>query len=91
MNQYQIEKAKSVDLIDLVIANNYPYKKASNHIKILCPFHHEKTPSLAIYEHSFYCYSCGEGGDVVGWVMKIYKKEFIDAVKILLKYNERNR
>lgn len=40
--------------------------------KICCPFHHENTPSLSIYDdtESFYCFGCGESGDAVGFVMQ---------------------
>lgn len=37
---------------------------------ICCPFHKEKTPSCKIYEDSFYCFGCGEHGDVFDFVMK---------------------
>lgn len=32
---------------------------------IPCPHHSERTPSCKIYADSFYCYSCGCGGDVI--------------------------
>ena len=35
---------------------------------ICCPFHNEKTPSLKIYEHSYFCFGCGTGGDVIDFV-----------------------
>jgi hypothetical protein len=31
-------------------------------LKTLCIFHEEKTPSLIIDEHVYYCFSCGEHG-----------------------------
>lgn len=37
-----------------------------------CPFHDEKTPSLKLYENSFYCFGCGAGGDVITFVAKLY-------------------
>lgn len=37
---------------------------------ICCPFHKEKTPSCKIYEDSFYCFGCGEHGDVFDFIMK---------------------
>lgn len=36
----------------------------------LCPFHHEKTPSLRLYKTSFYCFGCGAGGDVIAFVAR---------------------
>src|SRR3954470_21279304 len=32
----------------------------------LCPLHEEKTPSFTVFKNdSFYCFGCGEWGDVV--------------------------
>ena len=33
----------------------------------LCPFHHDKNPSMKIYPNGkgFYCFSCGTGGDQI--------------------------
>ena len=47
--------------------------------KICCPFHGERTPSLHIYDKSWYCYgSCGEGGDIISFIRK-YEKEVNDV------------
>ena len=51
----------------------------------LCPFHTEKTGSLKVYPHSFYCYGCGTGGDAITLVQKLYDLPFSDALK---KINE---
>lgn len=53
--------------------------------KGLCPFHNEKTPSFAVYEdtQSFYCFGCGVGGDVIGFVRNIENLDYIEAVKKL--------
>lgn len=37
---------------------------------ICCPFHKEKTPSMKIYKDSYYCFGCGEHGDIFSFVMK---------------------
>lgn len=50
---------------------------------ICCPFHSEKTPSLKLYDKSFYCYGCGIGGDAVRFVMKLYDLSAIEAAKKL--------
>ena len=51
----------------------------------LCPFHTEKTGSLKVYPHSFYCYGCGNGGDVITLVRGLFDLPFTDALK---KVNE---
>jgi len=52
----------------------------------LCPLHNEKTPSFKYYpnENRFHCFSCNENGDIIDYVQKIYKLDFITAVKKLL-------
>jgi len=35
--------------------------------KVRCPFHHDQTPSLHVYEepeHGWYCFGCGRGGSI---------------------------
>ena len=36
---------------------------------ICCPFHKDKTPSMKV-EKRFYCFGCGEKGDVIDFVAK---------------------
>lgn len=46
-----------------------------------CPFHREKTPSMKIYKDGggWHCFGCGEGGDVISFVMKYYGISFKEA------------
>lgn len=48
---------------------------------ICCPFHNEKTPSMRIYEKDYHCFGCGENGDVISFVKKLYDLSFQDALK----------
>lgn len=50
---------------------------------ISCPFHSEKTPSLKIYEstNTWHCFGCGENGDVISFVQKLFDLEFQDALR----------
>ena len=51
-----------------------------------CPFHAEKTPSMHIMEKGYYCFGCGEGGDHIKFVQKLFNLENpLDATK---KINE---
>lgn len=36
-----------------------------------CPFHSDNTPSMQV-ENRYYCYACGETGDAVDLVSKLY-------------------
>ena len=51
--------------------------------KMCCPFHKEKTPSFIIYPKSFYCFGCGEGGDIITFVEKLFDLSFIEASRKL--------
>lgn len=51
----------------------------------LCPFHAEKTASFNIYpeSNSFYCFGCGEGGDVISFIEKIENLDYLESLKML--------
>jgi len=57
----------------------------SGSLKGLCPFHEEKTPSFHVTPaRGFYhCFGCGEGGDVIDFVMKVDHLTFAEAVEHL--------
>jgi DNA primase len=56
-------------------------------LKALCPFHEEKTPSFNVTPSRglWYCFSEGEGGDVIKFVQKIDNLSFTEAVERLAK------
>src|SRR6266542_307935 len=49
----------------------------------LCPFHKEKTPSFSVHatRQFYYCFGCGEKGDVFSFVQKIENITFPEAVR----------
>jgi DNA primase catalytic core len=52
----------------------------------LCPFHKDRNPSLSIdpVENVWNCLgACGEGGDVISWVMRAEGISFTHAVELL--------
>ena len=80
-----VEEVRSAsDLID-VIGETVPLKKAGANYKGCCPFHHEKTPSFMVSpEKGIYkCFGCGEGGDVIAFVMKTQNMNFVEALEYL--------
>ena len=81
----KIEEIKSrVDIVEL--ASEYlTLKKAGRNFIGLCPFHQEKTPSFTVNRDKqiFYCFGCGEGGNVISFLMKIADKTFPEAIKDL--------
>lgn len=75
-----ILRAKDVPLENLIELNAQSFAH--------CPFHgKDKTPSLRVYrnQNRFYCYGCSAGNDVIDFIMKQEKCNFIEAVKFLLK------
>ncbi|MCL2776180.1 MAG: CHC2 zinc finger domain-containing protein [Oscillospiraceae bacterium] len=54
----------------------------------LCPFHGEKTESFKVYDNNFYCYGCGEHGDIITFVMLYFNLTTIEAaVKLNADFN----
>ncbi|GAB2747800.1 DNA primase [Nocardioides pakistanensis] len=53
--------------------------------KGLCPFHDEKSPSFHVTPARgfFHCFGCGEGGDVIDFLMKIDGLGFAESVERL--------
>ncbi|WBW50386.1 DNA primase [Peptoniphilus equinus] len=68
-----------------VIGDYVQLKKSGSNYMGLCPFHNEKTPSFSVSPNKgiFKCFGCGEGGDVISFIMKREHLEFRDAVKFL--------
>lgn len=54
-------------------------------LKGLCPFHDERSPSFHVTPSRgmWYCFGCGEGGDVLNFVQKIDHLSFAEAVEKL--------
>lgn len=68
-----------------IIGDYVDLKKSGNSYKGLCPFHNEKTPSFTVDDKKqlFHCFGCGEGGDVVSFIMHKEGLTYIDAMKYL--------
>ncbi|GAA3475117.1 DNA primase [Nonomuraea roseola] len=54
-------------------------------LKGLCPFHDEKSPSFNVTPERgmYFCFGCGEGGDVITFVEKIEHLSFHESVERL--------
>jgi DNA primase len=75
---------ESCSIVD-IISDYVSLKKTGTNHRGLCPFHNEKTPSFFVNEsrRSFYCFGCGEHGDVFSFLMKRENMSFIEAVRHL--------
>jgi DNA primase len=74
------------DIVD-VISEYVPLKKRGKNYLGLCPFHAEKDPSFTVtpQKQIFYCFGCGEGGNVIHFLMKHEKLSFPEAIELLAK------
>ncbi len=71
-----------LDIVD-VVSEQVVLKRKGNNYWGLCPFHKDKnpsfcvTPSMGIYK----CFSCGEAGDAIKFVMKTKNMEFREVIE----------
>lgn len=79
MERYDIDKLRSLSCEG--VAQRLGIKV--QHHKALCCFHSDHTPSLTFKGHKFKCWSCGESGDSISFVMKVLGKDFLDACRWL--------
>ena len=72
------------DIVDIVSSRIKLQKKGSSYFG-LCPFHNEKSPSFSVSPNKqmFYCFGCGEGGNVFSFLMKYDNLTFSEALKEL--------
>jgi len=85
--QEKIGEIKSrINIVDL-ISEYVTLKKAGRNFVGLCPFHKEKTPSFSVNPEKqiFYCFGCGEGGDIFAFLMKVNGTPFAEAARYLAK------
>ena len=81
--QQAVEQIKSsLDIVD-VISKYVVLKKTGRNFQGLCPFHNEKTPSFVVTpdKQIFKCFGCGEGGDVISFLMKINNQSFNEVIE----------
>lgn len=80
-----IEELRRRADIETVISSYVNIKRNGKISRGLCPFHGEKTPSFTVYPdtQSFYCFGCGEGGDVISFIRSAENLDYIDAIKFL--------
>lgn len=69
-------------IIEVVEQSGVHLRRAGREFTGLCPFHSEKIPSFTVSEEKglFYCHGCGEGGDVISFVMKKLDMDFKTAL-----------
>jgi DNA primase len=86
INDEDIATVRERARIDEVVGSHVALRNAgSGTMKGLCPFHDEKTPSFQVNPSRgfYYCFGCGEGGDVISFVQKIDNLSFTETVERL--------
>lgn len=80
-----IEELKFQNEIESVVSSYVQLKKKGRISVGLCPFHSEKTPSFTVYpeSQSFYCFGCGAGGDIIGFIRRIENLGYVESIKLL--------
>lgn len=86
INEDDIASVRERVRIDEVVADYVALRNAGGGSqKGLCPFHDEKTPSFTVTPARgfYYCFGCGEGGDVITFLQRQQNLSFTEAIQVL--------
>ncbi len=80
------EIKRRLSIIDLIESYTSVKKTGRGYVG-LCPFHDDRNPSMHIDEEKglFHCFSCGAGGDILGFYMRYNNTTFPEALQELAK------
>ena len=81
-----IEQVRERARIDEVVKDYVSLRTSGGgSLKGLCPFHDERSPSFQVTPSRgfYYCFGCGEGGDVISFIQKVEHATFVEAVEKL--------
>lgn len=81
-----VAEIKSRILLSTVVGRRTKIvRKGRSDFMALCPFHGEKTPSFHVMDDkgAYYCFGCGEKGDVFSFVQKTENLGFREALERL--------
>lgn len=77
------------DIVEVVSDFVSLKRRGANYVG-LCPFHNDRSPSFYVSKSKGVCkcFSCGEGGSAVSFLMKLEQMSFTEALRYLAKkYN----
>ena len=80
-----IERIKeAADIVD-VVSEFVSLKRSGSNYKGLCPFHNDSNPSFYVSPSrgTCHCFTCGEGGDSVGFIMTYEQMNYVEALRWL--------
>jgi DNA primase len=81
-----VDQVRERARIDEIVSAHVTLKPAGVGALVgLCPFHDERSPSFNVRPSvgRYHCFGCGEGGDVIEFVMKMDGLSFTEAVEYL--------
>ncbi len=85
MNAYEIIRS-TLDIEDVAERYGVEVKRG----KACCPFHSDRTPSMSFKNGRYKCFGCGESGDAVDLVAKLYGMTLHEAAaRLNADYNLR--
>lgn len=90
IDQITIERIQDTAQIVDVVSDFVTLRKRGVNYVGLCPFHDDRTPSFYVSpsKNICKCFSCGEGGSPVHFIMKHEQLSYYEALKFLAKkYN----
>jgi DNA primase len=79
------EVGAAADMVEVVSGRTALRRTSGSRFMGRCPFHEERTPSFSVnpVEKLYYCFGCGKGGDVIGFVRETENLDFVGAVEWL--------
>ena len=83
-NETTNEILNRCDIVEVISKYVALSKKGKNYFG-LCPFHKEKTGSFAVSRNKqiYHCFGCGEGGNVIRFIMRVENIGFKEALEML--------
>ena len=88
INDEDIDRLRdTADIVEVISGYTQLKKSGGSTFKGLCTFHSDKTPSMSVDQAKglFFCFGCGEGGNIYHFVQKMENLDFPDAVEWLAR------
>lgn len=85
MTRDEIEEIRANNRIEQILERYLELKPGGRCLFARCPFHQDRSPSLAVFPltQTWWCFGCGIGGDVLTFLQRIEGLTFREAVQRL--------
>lgn len=86
MTRDEIERVRADNRVEHILARYLELKPSGRSLLARCPFHQDRTPSLAVFPltQTWWCFGCGTGGDIFEFVRRVEAITFKEAVERVL-------